>query len=287
MGLLSFQRKELRAGVTSPFSPKDPALAEIFGSGNNSASGQNVTSDSALRVSAVYACVTVLSQNLAMLPKHIKRVRADGGLDIMPNHRLYQQIHNKPNRWQSSFEYFEMMEGHRLLRGNAYARIVATPGRGINELVPMHPDRVWPFIVTPSGVTYYMYDNSPTPPPGSKLFYQYFPINATAEILTADEVNVVRGFSTNGIVGMNPITRVAREAIGLAMATEETGARLFSNGAQIAKIFRHPMKMSDVVYGRMKEHIQLQNRKIYCYLCPHRICEQKLHSAVFLETNSH
>jgi HK97 family phage portal protein len=190
-----------------------------------------------------------------MLPKTIKRVRADGGKDVVTNHRLYKQLHNRPNRWQSSFEYFEMMEGQRLLRGNAYAKIVSFPGRGINELVPLHPDRVWPFVITPNGVTYYMYDNSPCPPVGSKLFYQYFPINANTEVLTQEEIHHVRGYSTNGIVGMNPITRVAREAIGLAMATEEHGARLFSNGAQIAKVYKHPTKMSDVVYGRMKEQL--------------------------------
>jgi HK97 family phage portal protein len=256
MGLLSLQR-ESRAGLTAPLSPKDPALADMF-SLNNVASGQIVTSDTAMRVSAVYACVTVLSQTLAMLPKYIKQVRPDGGLDIFPNHRLYKQIHNRPNRWQSSFEYFEMMEGHRLLRGNAYARIITNPGRGINELVPMHPDRVWPFIITPNGVTYYMYDNSPCPPPGSKLYYQYFPINGDTEVLLAEEVHVIRGYSTNGIVGLNPITKVAREAIGLAMATEETGARLFSNGAQISKVFTHPAKMSDAVYDRMKKQLNTE-----------------------------
>jgi HK97 family phage portal protein len=252
MGLLSL-RKENRDSLNgaTAIHPKDPALADLWSGGTNSASGQHVTSDTAMRVSTVYACVTVLSQTLAMLPKYVKQVRSDGGLDNLQNHRLYKQIHNRPNRWQTSFEFFEMMEGHRLLRGNAYARIVAYPGRGINELVPMHPDRVWPFVVTPSGVTYFMYDNSPSPPPGSKLYYQY----GDTEILLSDEVLHVRGFSTNGIVGMNPITRAAREAVGLAMATEETGARLFSNGAQISKIFKHPTKMSDAVYERMKKQM--------------------------------
>lgn len=257
MGLLSL-RKENRDSLNgaTALHPKDPALAELWGGGINSHSGQNVTSDTAMRVSAVYACVTILSQTLAMLPKYVKQNRVDGGLDMLPNHRLYKLIHNRPNRWQSSFDFFEMMEGHRLLRGNAYARIVMYPGRGLNELVPMHPDRVWPFIVTPSGVTYFMYDNSPCPPPGSKLYYQYFPLNGETEVLLAEEVLHVRGFTTNGIVGMNPITRAAKEAVGLAMATEETGARLFSNGAQIAKIFRHPTRMSDVVYDRMKDQVK-------------------------------
>ena len=259
MGLLSpiFEKRTSGDSLngSTGIHPKDPALVGLWGGGSNSASGQSVNSDTAMRVSAVYACVTVLSQTLAMLPKHVRKLRTDGGKDILPTHRLYKQIHNKPNRWQSSFEFFEMMEGHRLLRGNSYAQIVAYPGRGINELVPMHPDRVWPFVITPAGATYFMYDNSPCPPPGSKLYYQYFPLNANTEVLLAEEVLHIRGFSTNGIVGMNPIAKAAREAVGLAMAAEESGSKFFANGMQTTKYFKHPAKLSDPTYQRLKKEL--------------------------------
>lgn len=255
MGLLS-PLFEKRDSVSPGIHPKDPALYDLWYGGQNTASGQNVTSDSALRVSAVYACVTVLSQTLAMLPKYVKAIRPDGGMDMLPNHRLFKQLHNRPNRWQSSYEYFELMESFRLLRGNAYAKIVSYPGRGVNELVPMHSDRVWPFVVTPAGMTYYMYDNSPAPPAGSKLFYQYFPLDGPTEILAQDEVHHIRGFSSNGIVGMNPITKVARESIGLAMSTEEQGARLFGQGAIYSTVFKHPGRLGDVAFDRMKKEIQ-------------------------------
>ena len=251
MALLSPLYESRASLAISGAKPGDPALADVFAA-RGTASGQSVTSDSAMRVSAVYACVTVLSQTLAMLPKYVKVARADGGRDLLPSHRLYKQIHNKPNRWQTSFEYFEMMEGHRLLRGNAYARIVRNTGRGLNELVPMHPDRVYPYITTPNGQTIFLYDTSPPPPAGSTLYYQYFPMHGEVETLMASEVHHVKGYSSNGIIGMNPITRAAREAVGLAMATEEHGARLFSNGAQISKAFKHPGKLSDAAYDRLK-----------------------------------
>ena len=256
MGLLSIPRESRGSAPSVTLSPKDPALSDFFGGGINSYSGQNVTSDTAMRVSAVFACVTVLSQTLAVLDKFVKGRRPGGkGRDILWDHRLSEMISSRPNRWQDDFEFYEMGEGHRLLRGNFYARIVMRPGRGPNELVPMHPDRVWPFVITPDGATWFMYDNSPCPPAGAKLYYQYFPINGPTEILLQEEVLHVRGFSTNGIVGMNPIARAAREAIGLSMAAEESGARLFANGAQISKVFRHPQKMSDPVYARMKDQI--------------------------------
>lgn len=255
MAFLSAFKPETRAAVTAAnIGANDPALSGLFGT-VNSASGQHVTSETALRSSAVYACVLVRSQMIGMLPTYVKRVLANGGKDIVSGHRYSGVLGAKANRWQNAFEWFAMMQAHCDLRGNAYSEIVYNPGRQQNELVPMHPDRVWPLIVTPDGQQYQMYDNSPCPPAGSKLFYQYFPLNAPTRILNAEEVFHLRGFSLNGVIGMNPITRVAREAIGLAMATEEHGARLFSNGAQIAKVFKHPAKLSDQAYDRMKNQI--------------------------------
>jgi HK97 family phage portal protein len=233
----------------------DPAISDFFGT-RPTASGQNVTADTAMRTSAVFACITILSQTLAMLPKHVKGLRPDGGMNILTNHRLYKLIHNRPNRWQSAFEFFEMLEGHRLGRGNAYARIVYNPGRQQNELIPMHPDYVWPFIITPSGITYYLYDNSPAPPAGSVLWYQYYSQYGETEILSAEEVLHVRGYSTNGIVGLGVIKRVMRETVGLAMAAEEHGARMFSNGAQIPMVVKHPGKLKDDAFKRLKAELR-------------------------------
>jgi HK97 family phage portal protein len=256
MALLSGLHRESRAAVTaSNQSLKDPATSDLFGGGINSASGQNVNSDSAMRTSAVYACVTIHAQTMAMLPKRVMELQPEGGRMQLFNHRYSKLIGDRPNRWQSDFEFYEYMAGCRWLRGNAYAFINFNPGRQENEWVPMDPSRVWPFVKTPTGTTYYMYDNSPPPPVGSKLFYQYFPLNAETIILDSSEVIHIRGFSRNGIVGMDPITRAAREAIGLSMATEEHGARLFSNGAQISKVFKHPGKLGDVTYDRMKQSL--------------------------------
>jgi HK97 family phage portal protein len=255
--LLARESRDSLNGATS-IHPKDPALAELWGGGRNSASGQHVTTTTAMRVSAVFACITIHAQTMAMLPKHVKALRPDGGMDLLPGHRLYRQIHDQPNRWQSSFEFFEYMVGCRWTRGNAYAYINFNPGRQTNELVPLDPDRVWPFVITPSGVTYYLYDNSPPPPAGSALWYQYFPLNAETVIMSAKDVLHIRGYSTNGIIGMSPITKAAREAIGLAMATEEHGGRLFSNGARPSLVVKYPGKISDQAFDQMKKAFQEQ-----------------------------
>jgi len=240
---------------SASYSAKDPALAELWG-GRRTASGQDVTPDTALRVSAVYACVTILAQTVAMLSKSVKDVSEDGSKHILKKHRVHRLIRKRPNRWQSPFEFFEMMEGHRLLRGNAYAKIAYSPGRQQNELVPLHPDHVFPFVITPSGATYYMSDNSPCPPEGSKLWYHYFPLNGEAEVLSAEEVLHIRGFSVNGIVGLGVIKRAAQEAVGLAMAAEEHGASMLKNSAQVPAAIKHPKKLNDDAFSRLKSDLR-------------------------------
>lgn len=207
-----------------------------------------VTPETAMRVSTVYACVGILSQTLAMLPIDVKRFRADGGKEIARNHRLYKQLKYKPNKWQTSFEFREMMEVNRLLRGNAYAFISSTPGRGINALIPLHPDDVIPFCVNRDKTISYMTATSAPPADGAKLFF----LVGGNLVLSQDEVFHVKGLSQNGIVGMNPI-ELHREGIALSMATEEHGARLFTNGAQIGGVLEHPDRLSDEAYERLKK----------------------------------
>lgn len=244
---------ERRSRVSGSWSLKDPATIELFGGSRPNSSGQHVTPDTALRTSAVYCCVSILSETLAMFPKHIKSIRGDGGKDIANGHRCYRLINSRPNRWQSSFEFFEMMEGHRLLRGNAYGKILYHPGTMLNEIVPLHPDTVWPFVVTAEGTALYLNDTSPPPPAGAKLWYQHTSSDGKTEYLSASEVVHVRGYTINGIVGISPVRWAAYQAIGLSMAAEEHGGKLFSNGAQLSTVFRHPKRFSPAAHANFKE----------------------------------
>jgi HK97 family phage portal protein len=188
-------------------------------------SGVSVTPDSAMRVSAVYACVRVLAESVAQLPLIVyekrgeKRVRAK-------DYPLYSLLHDAPNEFQTSFEFREMMQGHLALRGNAYARIVRNRAAGgIVELLPLHPDSVQ-----------LEEDNY-------KIQYKVQLKNGQTETLQKDQVFHLKGLSSDGFTGMSPIT-MAREAIGLAIATERYGAQLYGNGAKPGGILKHPQKFS-------------------------------------------
>jgi HK97 family phage portal protein len=194
--------------------PRDPVIAEWFGMGSRSSSGMNVTADTAMRNTAVMRCVSLRAQTLAALPRSVERNLPDGGHEPMRSHPLYRKVAFQPNRWQTSFEWVEMMEGHFCLRGACYSEIVSTGGSSVEELVPLHPDRVTPFRA-----------------PDGKLAFKYRPLNGPERVILQDEMFFMHLMSGDGINPISPIS-LHREAIGLALATEEHGARLFGNGAR-------------------------------------------------------
>lgn len=197
-------------------------------------SGVSVTAGSALQCAAVYGCVRVLAESVAQLPLILygrdgrKRVRA-------VEHPLYSLLHDAPNEFQTSFEWREMMMGHVLLRGNAYSFIGRTGNGRISELLPIHPDRVEVKQADDYTLTYEvtLADGSKRPYPREAIFH-------------------LKGLSSNGFSGISPIS-MAREPIGLALAAEYHGARLFANGARPGGILKHPGKIGAEAAKRLKE----------------------------------
>jgi len=224
MGILSgmFERRSSRTGSAHP---RDPAVAEWWGGTTNTASGAIVTPDTAMRVSAVYACVRVISNAVAMLPLLLYRRNPDGSKERAPEESLYRVLHTRPNRWQTAFEFRRMVTAHTLLRGHGCAEIVSTPG-GKDELIPRHPDRITPFWA-----------------PDDTIAYHYQPLDGPSRVILQEEMLRIKALDSDILEPQSPI-KLHRESIGLAMATEEHGARLFSNGAQVGGVLQHPGRIS-------------------------------------------
>jgi HK97 family phage portal protein len=225
MGILS--DLELRATSQQLGPPRDPVIAAWFG-GNSSATGLAVNPDTAMRVTAVFRAVLIRAQTFASLPLGVFREDAEGSKVLDKKHPNYRLLHDQPNRWQTSFEWREMMEGHLSLRGNGYSEIVSTGGQAIAELVPLHPDRVRPFWA-----------------PDRRVAYEYTPLDGPSRVILQSEMHHLRGFpAADGLRGMNPI-EMCREAIGVALATEEHGARLFSNGTRLGGVLKMTGHLKD------------------------------------------
>lgn len=179
-----------------------------------SSSGIRVSPDGALRLSAVYACVRILSETMASLPLVLYRNRADGGKDRVTDHWLHDLLCRRPNRYQNPFEWREMLQGHLALRGNAYNQIITNPRGEIVELIPIHPDRIRVEILKSGEYRYRVTDRV-----------------GEETVLPRGQVWHLRGLSSDGLMGMSPI-ELARESLGMALAAQDYGARFFANDAK-------------------------------------------------------
>lgn len=199
----------------------------------SSAAGVSVTPLTAMQSAAVYACVKVLAESVGMLPCNVYRTDANGARRMAEDHPLWALLHGNPNEWQTSVDFFEMLVTHLNLRGNAYVYIVRTMN-GVEELIPLHPD----------SVTCEMQ-------PGYRLSYKVADQNGREEPVPAEKIMHIRGLTLDGWNGLSPVT-YAREAIGLALATEKFGATLFRNGAKPGGVLELPGTLSKDAYDRLK-----------------------------------
>lgn len=202
-------------------------------------SGIVVTPESALKVGAVFACVRVLSEDVAKLPLHLYRRTARGGKERASDHPLYELLHSQPNAHQTAFEFREMLQAHLGLRGNAYAFIVRI-GREIRELLPIHPDRVQVSVGEDWTITYDI---------------QVGTHRSDRRHFGAHEILHLRGLATDGVCGLSPVD-MAREAIGLAKAAEQHGARAMRNGGQPGLVVTHPSELSEQGSQNLRESIE-------------------------------
>ena len=108
----------------------------------NSSAGKYVTERSAMRMTAVYCCVRILSEAVASLPLQFYRYTDDGGKEKAVEHPLYFLLHDEPNPEMTSFIFRETLMTHLLLWGNAFAQNIRNGKGEIIALYPLMPDRM-------------------------------------------------------------------------------------------------------------------------------------------------
>lgn len=222
---------ELRATKIDPKHPKDPALVGLFG-GQESSSGIDVTADSALTVAAVYAAIRIISEAIASLPLDTLSLTTGGAKIKLFQHPTYSVLHDAPNEEMSSYKFRETMQAHTLLRGNGYAEIVRN-GRGVTtEMWIMDPRAVKPVRID------------------KKLMYEVRLINGQKVDLPPERVLHISCLG-DGMIGWSPI-RLARESIGLGLATERFGARFFGAGAIPGFVLQHPGELTDLARDNLR-----------------------------------
>ena len=211
----------------------------------SSSSGKSVTERSAMQMTAVYACVRILSEAVAGLPLLFYRYKEDGSKEMAIDTNLYHLLHDEPNPEMSSFVFRETLMTHLLLWGNAYAQIIRNGKGEIIALYPLMPNKMQ-VDRDESGKLYYTYTRSE----GEANTMQ-----GSSVTLEPKDVLHIPGLGFDGLVGYSPIA-MAKNAIGLAIATEEFGSKFFANGAAPSGVLEHPGTIKDPT--RVREAWQSQ-----------------------------
>lgn len=198
----------------------EQAIRSSLGGGAADA-GIAVTVENAQGLAAVAASVRVLSDSLAHLPLVLYR-RNDRRRDPARDLRLYGLLHDRPNEWQTSYQWRKLMERDKLYRGNAYSLIVRDQ-RGISELIRLHPDQVTP-----------KQDDRTL-----AINYEYTRPDGRRTTLRREEVLHVWSDSDDGVVGLSPI-KVYRQSIGDGIAIRQHGSRFFSSAARLTGVLEMP-----------------------------------------------
>lgn len=234
MGLLRrFIQPEKRLSIQDLDTWMDRAIG-----GYPTASGVDVNDQTALSCMAVYAAVRLISETVGSLPGHVMR-QTDVGKEKALTHPLYSIIHEQPNPEQTAMEWRETAMCHLLLRGNHYSEKQLDNAGRLLALWPIHPDRVKVERVS---------SNAP-------LSYRIGLPGGGEVRLGPERMLHLRGMGANGVTGFSPIA-VARQAIGLAIAAQEYGARLFANDTRPGGVLEHPGKLTDPAHKRLRESVE-------------------------------
>lgn len=223
---------------------------DLYG-GRSTATGRTVNVKTALEVSTVFGCVRAISDGIAQVPLKIIRESADGKTRLpAKDHPLYQLLAYRPNNYQTSFEFRETLAWHVVLTGNFFAFKNVVFGK-LKELIPLEPSRVKVIHAADGTLSYEV---------TSAIGGIQDPSNSAevgtgkTQIFPAEAIWHVRGPSWNSWMGLEAV-QLAREAIGLAMATEEQHSRMHKNGVRASGVYSVEGALNPEQYKALKAWI--------------------------------
>lgn len=212
-----------RRGIENPAVPLTSAtILEYLGSGMNSDAGITVSESGSLAMSAVYRAVSLISGLGGALPLHAYNA---GSKDPALSALL-----DNPHPDLTPYELWRMSYVHRGLWGNFYAQKVRTGSGQIQWLYPMTPSRMRVGKVRPS-----------TANPSGKVF-AFTDDDGVEQALTSREVLHIPGLGYDGVCGLSPV-RLAAQGIGMALAAERYGAKLFGSGNLLSGLLKTSQRL--------------------------------------------
>lgn len=174
------------------------------------AAAVTVTEDTAMQISAVWACVKLLAETVASLPVKVYRKTSTGRV-VDDSFWFAQLMNRKPNRYQTRVEFFETLMLNLALHGNAYFKKTVVGGK-VRSLMPLMSGQVEPSLLEDGSIV-----------------YQY-QSNGGLEVYSEQSIWHIKLYG-NGIIGKSPIA-FGRNMIGIAQATEKATTKIYTNGGK-------------------------------------------------------
>ncbi|BEL85972.1 MULTISPECIES: phage portal protein [Serratia] len=205
---------------------------EWFGT---SSSGKVVTADKAMQLSAVWACIRLLSESVSTLPMKVYRREADGSRKLAQDHPAYQVLCRRPNLEMTPSRFMLMVVASICLRGNAFIEKKMI-GRKLVALNPLLPQNM---VVKrlDTGQLQYTYTED-----GKK------------RVIPVDRMMHIRGFGLDGVCGMMPLSS-GRDVFGAAMAVDESAAKIFENGLQTSGYISSKVALNKEQRERLRRYL--------------------------------
>lgn len=214
--------------------------------------GKNYRDPSMLAFSAVYACVAVISQDIAKMPFRVVQVADDGVTENVARTNPYHRLLRNPNDYQTALEFMQYWQVCKLLRGNAYAlKEFDNRGVPIRKHI-LHPDRVKVLIEPNSKEVYYEYTPRENELVSLRNFSQFeSTIVIPSRYIIHDRINCL----WHPLIGTSPLYAGAMSAAtgGRIMMNSE---RLFSNMARPSGVLTSAGTIEDITATRLKREFE-------------------------------
>lgn len=229
---MSFLRRALESRAVTSFGPYGSAAGLSVPSnleGGAVTAGVPVNDNSALQLTAFYACVRLLADSIGSLPWDAYRKRSGTREEVDPQPSLLRD----PCPGMTSFEWKHVMVVSLAMRGNFYG-LVTTRDRleYPTAILPLHPDQVR-IDRDPDTFEKRAWINGKRYPMGDLFHVKAFTLPG------ADE-------------GLSPVS-MAGQSLGLGMAAERFGAKWFAEGAAPSSVLETDAALTDEQVRRVQQ----------------------------------
>lgn len=202
------------------------------------------TEQTALTVSAIYACVNLLAGAIATLPINVFDRAPDGELSPLPSDDLWWMLNEQMTpRWAAPSGW-EFLIQSLLMHGDGFARIQRNPVGAVVGLEPLHPNRVT--VVTDGFKLIYAVEPDPT------VLHAF---RGVQMIVDQDDMLHIPGFGFDGLRSPSPLRRELRMTGAVALAAQDYSARFFANSARPDFALQTDQPLSPETVERLREQI--------------------------------